>query len=65
MKENVGSKDRAIRLIAGAIVILSGLYYQSWWGALGLVPIVTALINWCPLYTLLGINTCRYDPDQK
>jgi hypothetical protein len=61
MKRNVGNMDRTIRLAAGSLIIVAGLYLQSWWGVLGLVPIVTALIRWCPLYALFGINTCRYD----
>jgi len=62
MKKNIGSKDRAVRLFAGLIIIFAGLYYQSWWGALGLVPVITALIHWCPLYVPFRINTCKYGP---
>ena len=58
MKTNVGTLDKVIRLIAGAAIIGAGVYFQSWWGAIGVVPIATALINWCPAYTLLGIDTC-------
>jgi hypothetical protein len=64
MKKNIGSKDRVIRLVAGSIIILSGLYYQSWWGALGLIPIATAFIHWCPVYVPFGISTCKYDPEK-
>lgn len=58
MKRNVGNVDRIVRIVAGVAVIAAGLYFQSWLGALGLVLIGTALVGFCPLYTLLGINTC-------
>ena len=58
MKANVGSYDRIIRLIAGLVAIGLGIYFQSWWGALGVVLIITAAFSFCPLYPLLGINTC-------
>lgn len=59
MTTNVGPVDRLIRAIAG-IAILSLVFIgpQSWWGLLGLIPLGTALIGWCPPYALLGINTC-------
>ena len=56
--KNVGSADRAIRLILGLVIIAIGYYYQSWWGAIGIVPIFTALIGWCPAYLPFGISTC-------
>lgn len=56
--KNVGSADRVIRLILGLVIIGIGYYYQSWWGAIGIVPIFTALIGWCPAYMPFGISTC-------
>lgn len=50
--------DKVLRIIAGVIIIGAGIYSQSWWGAIGVVPILTALLSWCPAYTLLGINSC-------
>lgn len=57
MKPNVGKADKVVRLIVGAAVIAAGVYYQSWWGAIGAVPIVTALMNWCPAFAIFGIST--------
>jgi len=57
MQCNVGKADRSIRFIVGLIVIAMGFYFQSWWGALGLIPLLTAIFRWCPPYALLGINT--------
>jgi hypothetical protein len=47
-----------VRLVLGAAVVLAGLYFQTWLGALGLIFIGTALIGWCPLYMPFGISTC-------
>lgn len=56
---NVGSTDKIIRLAVGALLILLALFgVIGWWGWIGVVPIATALMNWCPAYTLLGIKTC-------
>ena len=59
MKPNVGSLDRILRIIAG-LAILS-LYFvgpKTPWALVGLVPLITGLVGMCPVYSLLGINTC-------
>jgi hypothetical protein len=58
MKLNVGNIDRTVRIAAGLIAIGLGVYFESWWGAVGLVPLLTAFIRWCPAYTIFGISTC-------
>ncbi len=58
MKANVGRTERLIRVVVGVVIVAVGVVYGSWWGAVGLVPIVTGLIGWCPPYALLGIDTC-------
>lgn len=56
---NEGLVDRALRVIAGAaIVSLVFVGPQTAWGWVGVVPLVTGLIGNCPLYSILGINTC-------
>nr|WP_317199152.1 DUF2892 domain-containing protein [uncultured Psychrobacter sp.] len=59
MKVNVGSTDRRLRIIAGIVIIALGVYFQSWWGIIGLVPLLTGLFRSCVLYSILGINTCK------
>lgn len=60
MTRNIGNTERLIRLVVGlAILSLTVIGPQSIWGLLGLVPILTAAIGWCPPYSLLGINTCK------
>lgn len=57
MKANMGKADKTFRLTVGAIIIAVGLYFQSWWGAIGIIPIFTSLISWCPLYAPFGLST--------
>ena len=54
---NVGKTERVIRVIAGVAIISAGFLYQSWWGAIGLVPLLTGATGYCPPYQLLGIST--------
>jgi hypothetical protein len=56
---NVGKIDKSIRLIIGVVIAVLGLYYQSWWGLLAIIPILTAIFGFCPLYILFKINTCK------
>jgi len=57
MQLNVGKPERVIRVIVGLAIIGAGVYYQSWWGAIGLIPVFTGVLGWCPPYQLLGIST--------
>lgn len=60
MKTNEGSTDRILRVIVGLVLLgltLSG--YIGVWGWIGVVPLVTGALGMCPLYTLLGLNTCQ------
>lgn len=60
MKCNVGKTDRILRIIAGLAIIAAGVATGSWLGAIGLIPLVTGIIRWCPAYIPLGISTdCR------
>ena len=60
MPRNEGSTDRLLRIVAGlALIAMVFVGPTTPWGWVGLVPLITALIGWCPAYTLLGINTCR------
>ncbi|NKX45239.1 YgaP family membrane protein [Roseicyclus persicicus] len=59
MSRNEGTLDRALRIIAGLVLIsLVFIGPQTAWGWVGLVPLLTGLVGVCPLYSLLGINTC-------
>lgn len=59
MKPNEGTIDRVLRVVAGlGILSLAFVGPQTPWGYVGLVPLATGLIGFCPLYAMLGINTC-------
>jgi ribose/xylose/arabinose/galactoside ABC-type transport system permease subunit len=66
MKRNVGGIDRSIRIIAG-LVILSLFFALDentrWWALIGLVPLLTGLIGWCPAYLPFGLRTCKLRRD--
>ena len=59
MKANVGSTDRIIRIVLGLAIIGWGYLNQNWLGAIGLVPLATAFMRWCPAYLPFGISTCK------
>jgi hypothetical protein len=59
MKINVGGIDRPLRIIAGiALITLAATGVIGVWGWIGVVPLATGLIGFCPLYKVLGLNTC-------
>lgn len=62
MKANVGSLDRTIRIIAGLTILGVGFYCRSWWGLVGLGPILTGLFRFCPAYLPFGLSTCGTKP---
>lgn len=60
MQANVGGIDKGLRIIAGmTLMTLAATGTIGLWGWLGIVPLLTGLFNFCPLYSLLGIKTCR------
>lgn len=59
MKQNVGGIDRILRIVAGLALIGWGVYAQNWWGAVGAIPLFTALIGWCPAYLPFGLSSCK------
>ncbi|MBF0621116.1 MAG: DUF2892 domain-containing protein [Magnetococcales bacterium] len=59
MKPNIGSLDRSIRIVVGAIILsLIIVGPETQWGWLGLVPMITAFVRFCPIYAALGVRTC-------
>ena len=62
MKVNIGSADKVLRVLAGLVIIGCGIAFKSWWGAIGVIPLATAIVGFCPLYTLLGVSTCKVKP---
>lgn len=60
MTKNVGALDRVLRIIIG-LGLLSLVFVgpKTYWGLVGLIPLLTAFISFCPAYRLLGIRTCK------
>jgi hypothetical protein len=60
MQKNVGTLDRTLRIVAGlALIALAATGTVGIWGWIGVVPLATGLLGWCPAYTLFGIKTCK------
>jgi type IV secretory pathway TrbD component len=64
MKANVGGVDRGVRIVVGIVLLALVFVLKSeaglWlWGLIGIVPVATGLMNWCPAYSLFGMSTCR------
>jgi hypothetical protein len=62
MEKNVGGVDRVVRIVVG-LGLLSLLFLLEgnarWWGLIGLVPLATGALGWCPAYLPFGIKTCK------
>ncbi|MCB1060708.1 MAG: DUF2892 domain-containing protein [Calditrichaeota bacterium] len=65
MTANVGSADKVIRIILGLALIGWGIYAKNWWGAIGIIPLGTALMNFCPLYGVCGLKTNKAEAAPK
>ncbi len=64
MKVNVGTIDRAARIICGlALISLTLSHVIGVWGWIGIVPLATGLLRSCPAYSILGVNTCGVERD--
>jgi len=59
IKNVCNSTEKTLRVIIGLAIIGLGWYYQSYWGFIGLVPIATVLLGWCPISAIFGVNTCH------
>lgn len=61
MKPNVGGIDKVLRIVVG-VALLSLIFILEgsarWWGLIGIVPLLTGSLGWCPAYAPFGINTC-------
>lgn len=61
MKNNVSGLDRMLRILVGLVLIALAATGTVgwWWGWIGVVPLLTGLLRFCPLYPLLGISSCK------
>ncbi|MEJ2141649.1 MAG: DUF2892 domain-containing protein [Gammaproteobacteria bacterium] len=60
MKTNVGGADKVIRIIVGVVLVsLVFVGPKTQWGWIGLIPLLTGLFSWCPLYSVIGFSSCK------
>jgi hypothetical protein len=59
MNRNVGGIDRSVRILLGLALVVMGVLDPSWWGAWGLVPLLTGAIGWCPVYVPFRLSTAQ------
>ena len=63
--QNEGAIDRVTRIVAGLILIaLVFVGPQTVWGWLGMIPLITGIVGWCPAYSIFGIKTCKIEAKQ-
>lgn len=66
MKKNIGGIDKILRIVVGALlIVLTVTGTIGVWGWIGVVPLVAGLFGYCPLYSLIGLNTCRVKNQAK
>jgi len=58
MEKNVCGKEKIARASLGILIIIAGLYFGSWWGAVGVIPLLTAVIGYCPVTRLFRFSSC-------
>ena len=59
MHHNVGGIDQILRIVLGVVICTIGVIYNNWWGIVGLIPLVTGTMSWCPLYNLVWLSSLK------
>lgn len=63
MKTNVGGIDKILRIVVGIALVAWAILGGPVWAWIGVLPIITGVMGWCPAYTLIGLNTCPLKKD--
>ncbi len=61
MKKNMGQKDRIVRVILGVTMLVYAVVFQNMVGLVGVIPLLTGASGYCPLYSVLGIQSFRFE----
>ena len=59
MHHNVGGIDQILRIVLGVVISTIGVIYNTWWGLVGLIPLVTGTMSWCPTFNLVGLSSLK------
>ena len=59
MHHNVGGIDQILRIVLCGVICSIGVIYNNWWGLVGLIPLVTGTMSWCPLNNLVGLSSLK------
>ena len=59
MHRNIGTTDKIIRVLVGLALLVMGIALKSWWGVIGVLPVLTAFVGICPAYIPFRISTCK------
>ena len=54
-----GQSIKFYRIVLGVVIFTIGVIYNNWWGLVGLIPLVTGTMSWCPLYNLVGLSSLK------
>jgi len=66
MSCNIGKTDKIVRIVLGIVLIALGIMTGSWLGIIGIIPLGTGIMGFCPIYTLIGLNTtCKAIEEPK
>lgn len=57
MKKNVGNIESLLRALIGAIILIAGIYYESWFSVIGLILVFSGTMSWCPIYKIFKLDT--------
>ena len=59
MYHNVGGIDQILRIVLGVVICTIGVIFNNWWGLVGLIPLVTGTMSWCPKHNLVGLSSLK------
>ena len=59
MHHNVGGIDQIPGIVLGVVICTIGVIYKNWWGMVGLIPLETGTMSWCPRYNLVGLSSLK------
>lgn len=65
-KHNIGKIDKWVRILSGIALVGIGYYLQSWlWGIVGIIIFATGIIDWCLVYKIFGVSTCKIKENEE